>query len=169
MDGSFKRAMKKLFGPPGTGSLPEDGMGRTPLTYAILHHQREEALSLLRQCGDVNHRDSGGYTDLYFAAQSGELEVLRELLRRGADPNLGSYAGAVPLTAAMDSAQRQAEREGDAYDRAFEMVRLLVEAGADPDRRSRSGSTPRQLSKYMAPGPIAGYLRAAPVKRSDEM
>lgn len=148
---------------PKSGPLPEDGFGRTEFTHAILHHQTQKALSLLKHYNDVNHKDNGGYSDLYYAAQSCELEILRELLRRGADPNIETYAGGTPLTAALDSVQRHSHRKDfNSYECAFEMIKLLLEAGADPDKKSKSGSTPRQLAKYMAPGPIADYLKDFP-------
>lgn len=100
---------------------------------------------------------------MYFAAQSCELEILKELLRCGADPNIETYAGGTPLTATLDSVQRHSHnKEFDSYERVFEMIKLLLNAGADPDRKSKSGSTPRQLSKYMAPGSIADYLKDFP-------
>lgn len=86
---SFKKAMRKLF--PQTspsGTLPEDDYGRTEFTYAILRHQTQAALEILKHYDDVNHRDHAGCSDLYFAAQSCELEVLKELLKKGADPNI---------------------------------------------------------------------------------
>lgn len=148
---------------PKSGSLPENGFGRTEFTHAILHHQTQEALSILKRYDDVNHKDNGGYSDLYFAAQSCELEILRELLRRGADPNIETYTGVTPLTAALDSVQRHSHRKDfNSYECAFEMIKLLLEAGADPDKKSKSGSTPRQLAKYMAPGEIADYLKDFP-------
>lgn len=167
---NFKKAMRKLF--PQTshlGTLPEDGFGRTEFTHAILQHQTQEALALLKHYGDVNHRDNSGYSDLYFAAQSCELDILQELLRRGADPNIETYAGGTPLIAALDSVQRHSHsKEFNSYERAFEMIKLLLSAGADPDRKSKSGSTPRQLSKYMAPGPIADYLKDFPKQNDGE-
>lgn len=155
---------KKIFQrTPSLGSLPEDGFGRTEFTHAILRHQTQKALSLLKHYSEINHRDNGGYSDLYFAAQSCEVEIVRELLRRGADPNIETYAGGTPLIAALDSVQRHSHREEiDSYECAFEMIKLLLEAGANPDKKSKSGSTARQLAKYMAPGKIADYLQGFP-------
>ena len=156
----FKKTFQQT---PSSGPLPEDGFGRTEFTHAILHHQTQKALSLLEHYSEVNHRDSGGYSDLHFAAQSCEVEIVRELLRRGADPNIETYAGGTPLIAALDSVQRYSHREEiDSYECAFEMIKLLLEAGADPDKKSKSGSTARQLAKYMAPGKIADYLQGVP-------
>lgn len=144
-------------------SLAEDGFGRTEFTHAILGHQTKVALKILKHYDDVNHRDHGGYSDLYFAAQSCELEVLQELLKKGANPNIETYAGVVPLMAALDAVQRHSRSTTfNSYERAFSMIKLLLEAGADPDKKNKSGRTARQLSKYLAPGEIAEYLKNYP-------
>ena len=144
-------------------NLVEDGFGRTEFTHAILSHQTQAALKILKHYADVNHRDHGGYSDLYFAAQSCELGILRELLRKGADPNIETYAGVVPLSAALDAVQRHSHAtDFNSYERGFEMIKLLLDAGADPDKKSKSGRTPRQLAKHLAPGEIAEYLKNYP-------
>ena len=167
---SFKKATRKLFpqaSPPDT--LPEDGYGRTEFTYAILRHQTQIALEILKHYDDVNHRDHAGCADLFFAAQSCELEILQELLKKGADPNIETYLGVVPLMADLDAVQAHSHSTTfDAYERAFEMIKSLLEAGADPDKKNKSGGTARQLSKYLAPGPIADYLKALPKQNDGE-
>jgi uncharacterized protein len=66
---------------------------------------------------DVNARE-GGTTPLVHAARSGSAEVVRRLLKAGANPNLPGADGVRPLMAAAMSG-----REG--------VLPLLVEAGAD--------------------------------------
>lgn len=157
----FRTAMAKLFPEiPEGGPLPEDGFGRTEFTYAILRHQPQRALELLAQYRCLDHLDHAGCSDLYFAAREGELQVVEALLRCGADPELSTATGFTPLIAALEHVQWS--HDPDACDRALTIVKLLLEAGADPDRKNRSGGTPRQLSKYLAPGPIAQYLQALP-------
>lgn len=166
----FKKAMKKLFPKtPPFGALPEDGYGRTEFTYAILRHQTKIALEILKNYDEVDHRDHAGYSDLYFAAQSCELEILQELLKKGADPNIETYAGGVPLVAALDAVQAYSHSTVfNAYERAFDMIKSLLEAGADPDKKNKAGRTARQLSKYLAPGPIADYLKDFPKHNDGE-
>lgn len=155
----FKAMMKAHFSSAEPqaqelGPLPEDGFGRTEFTYAILFHQTQYALELLERYGEVGHKDHGGRSDLFFAAQSCEAEVLRELLARGAD---AQSEGCELLCAAMYAAQTHS------YDRAFEMVKLLLDAGADPDIRGGAvRPSARQNAKYLAPGPIADYMRDWP-------
>lgn len=145
-------------------TLTDDHAGRTELTYAIIHKDTALALELLKYSTDPNHTDHMGFSDLCFAAQENELEVLKELLRMGADPN-GKPGGAQPLLAAMYSAQLFSHRKDfDAYERAFEMVKALLEAGADPDLSQSGRPTARQNAKYLAPGPIAEYMKAYPAR-----
>lgn len=42
---------------------------------------------------DVNYQNSEGYTLLHFAADQNNLAIARELLRRGADPNIKTVSG----------------------------------------------------------------------------
>ena len=141
-------------------------MGRTELTRAIL--KKDTALALLEDCDDPNHTDHRGCSDLYFAADRSEPEVLRELLRRGADPD-GRPGTFLPLLAAMLSSQTHYRgQEFNSYERAFEMVKALLEAGADPDRSQNGRATARQNAKYLAPGPIADYMKTYPKRNAQE-
>ena len=138
-----------------------DDVGRTKLTYAILLHRTKEALRLLKKCSDVNYKDKRGYSYLDYAAQKGEIEVMRKLLERGANPNTDDRA----IVSALAVAQNYVE---GSYDCAFEMVKLLLEAGADPDicpdgDNSHGRRTARQLAKYLASGPINDYIQAWPI------
>ena len=153
--------------PSGTG-LPEDWMGRTELTCAIINKDTPLALKLLECYGDPNHTDNAGCSDLYFAAAYSEPEVLRELLRKGADPD-GRHGRMLPLLGALDSVQQHLHQtEFDAYGQAFEMVKALLEAGADPDLSQSGMATIRQNAKYLAPGPIAEYMKTCPKRNPRE-
>lgn len=148
--------------------LTGDWLGRTELTRAILRKDTARALDLLEQGANPCHADDTRCSDLYFAAIYSEPEVLRELLRRGADPN-GEPGRMIPLLGAMDSAQRYSHREDfDAYQRAFDMVRALLEAGADPDLSQSGRATARQIAKYLVPGPIADYMKTDPKRNAQE-
>ena len=111
-------------------SFEKDSFGRTELTHAILRHKTQRALQLVKECPDVNERDRGGYSYLYFAAQACEVEVVDALLKRGADPNIETVSGATPLEAALFASQP------NSVERAYQIVVLLLAAGADPDRCS---------------------------------
>jgi ankyrin repeat protein len=61
-----------------------------------------------------------GRTNLHKAAFAGDVERVKELLKKGADPNTKDKKGRTPLHAA-------------AYKGHVEVVKLLLEHGADPN------------------------------------
>jgi hypothetical protein len=50
---------------------------------------------------DINMQTSEGYTLLHYAADNGNLEMVRELIRRGADVNRRSAVGSTPYDMAI--------------------------------------------------------------------
>ncbi len=62
------------------------------------------------------------------------LRTLKEMLRLGADPNLGSFDGRTPLHTALEKA----------YD--VEVFKLLLKYGADPDVPGKDGRTVREIA-----------------------
>lgn len=81
----------------------------------------------------INVQNTGGKTALMFALTcypTDQIEVVKLLLKRGADPNLRDIEG---LTALMLSAQRSS------YENSPEIVKLLVEGGADPNIQDTYG------------------------------
>ncbi len=72
-------------------------------------------------------KGAGGSTPLMFATLYGNVDDVRFLLGRGADPNVKNDAGATALMWALDDVEK---------------TRLLLEHGADPNARSEAGRTP---------------------------
>lgn len=113
---------------------------------------------------DINGR--GGFwrfhtTALGYAAWSGAVEAMRELIRRGADLNdTGSDFGHTPLHWAIENDKILA-------------ARVLVEAGADLKARNHDKMTPLQFALKRKRAGIAAMLtnaeHLATVKRAEEM
>ncbi len=143
-------------------ALIYDDWGRSTLTDAILNKQTQIALALIRECDDVNHKDNGGHSDLYFAAQNCEVEVVCELLRKGADPNIETFSRVTPLNAALFASQHYS------YEQAYKIVELLLAAGANPDHKNHRGVSIRQISKSLAPGSINDYIQAWPISNKQD-
>lgn len=137
-------------------SFEKDSFGRTELTHAILRHKTQRALQLVKECPDVNEKDRGGYSYLYFAAQACEVEVVDALLKRGADPNIEAVSEATPLDAVLFASQQYS------VERAYQIVVLLLAAGADPDHKNDDGISIRRMSKLLAPGKISDYICSYP-------
>ena len=82
---------------------------------------------------ELNERNpQEGKTQLHYAAQYQNVESLRDLLRRGADPHIRSNNGSTPM---MTSIKRQQPNN-------VVVVRILLEAGTDPDEGDDEGNTP---------------------------
>lgn len=134
--------------------LTENWIRRTELTYAILRRDTLRALELLEQGAAPCHVDYTSCSDLYFAAQESEPEVLRDLLRQGADPD-GRPGRFIPLLGAMYSVQvYMHQTEFDAYGRAFEMVKALLEAGRTRTSRKAAGLPPVRTPSISHPAPL---------------
>ncbi|MDT7870756.1 MAG: ankyrin repeat domain-containing protein [Thermoproteus sp.] len=73
-------------------------------------------------------------TELYDAAYEGDAERVRELLKKGADPNVQDEYGDTPLRWA-------------AFNGHVDVVELLLEHGADPTVKDKVGMTPLDLAR----------------------
>ena len=117
--------------------------GFAALHYAAREGHRSTAGLLLDGGAELNHPTGGDEsTPMLVAVINGHYDLARDLLERGADPNLTSDDGAAPLFAALNiewslrtwypqpSAFRQQETN------YLELMRLLLDAGAHPNQRT---------------------------------
>jgi ankyrin repeat protein len=79
----------------------------------------------------VNAKGAGGATPLMWAALDGDLQTMRQLIERGADPNLANESGVTALMWAIPD---------------LEKARLLLEHGADPNVKSKDQRTPLMMA-----------------------
>ncbi|KAG6396820.1 hypothetical protein SASPL_142977 [Salvia splendens] len=93
--------------------------GFTPLHYAVLKDNIELVQLLLMGCGLVD-RDSVDGTPLQIAVSRGNVEAVKCLLSRGANPSFYDAVADTPLLCAVKS-------------RSFECFNVLLEAGANPN------------------------------------
>lgn len=93
-------------------------------------------LVLIQRGININGRDYMGRTPLYIASFCGWIELVRELLNRGADPNIQvpnpEYQGPGGATAL----------HGAIFWGHMGVVRELLSRGADPTIRDQEGETP---------------------------
>ena len=90
--------------------------------------QREAALRLVEQGGDVDVRSADGTTALQWAAHRGDVELVKALVARGADAKLANDYGSTALAAAAVEADPV-------------IIRALLEAGADVESANGEGQT----------------------------
>lgn len=125
---------------------------KTPLETAAVSGSPEELRQEVRLMGGVNATDGHGFTPLDWAARTGQTELIRELVREGADPDLRDDGpnGWAPLHHAVHKGR-------------LEAVRALLAAGAHVDAgASRSnGITPLMLACAQGEPEIVDTLLAA--------
>ena len=86
-------------------SAPSTGF--TALTGAVSQRHGRIADLLVRKGADVNHVYEGTLTPLLVATSHGDIDLVRLLLDRGADPNLGGMEGKSALDVAKEKGSRE--------------------------------------------------------------
>jgi ankyrin repeat protein len=92
------------------------------LVESVIRRNPDALMLLLRRGADPNAKAEGGMTALMFAAESGEILLVKMLVLNGADPDLTFMEDTTPLLIAVLNAH-------------FEIAHFLLEKGADPDHR----------------------------------
>ena len=125
---------------------------KTPLERAAVAASPEELRREVRVMGGANAMDARGFTPLDWAARTGRTDVIAELVREGADPDLRDDGpnGWAPLHHAVHKGQLAA-------------VRALLAAGAyvDPAATRSNGITPLMLACAQGEPEIVDTLLAA--------
>jgi ankyrin repeat protein len=121
--------------------------GSKPLLVALANRRADAAMALLEGGAHVNAREEKtGQTPLHVAAQQGELELVRALLSRKADPNARTFRTTPPKTKYTGDGPRPQAGEQTPLMLAArrdheEVMRALVAGGADPAIRAQDGTT----------------------------
>ncbi|GLH10143.1 AAEL014742-PA [Gryllus bimaculatus] len=116
--------------------VPHEVRGRSGnfgLLQAACGGRLEPLVAFLEAGVNVNVTDGNNGTALYFAADRGHQECVRELVQRGADVNGKHSTGFTPL--------HRASLNGH-----VECVRALLEAGASTTERNNEGKTPLEVA-----------------------
>jgi uncharacterized protein len=95
------------------------------------------SLLLIRAGADVNIADSNGETALWIAVTDKPDEVIEELLKKGANPNVQARAPGFPGYTPLHMA---------AMNGSTKSVELLLQYGADPAIRNDEGATPLDIT-----------------------
>lgn len=124
-------------------ALPD---GTSALTLAAHSGNETVAMLLLEKGADPNGA-AVGYTALHAAVLRGELELVRALLARGANPNAHITAGTPIRRSSQDFALPKALIGATPYFLAAKflevpIMRALAAAGADPKLGTPDGTTP---------------------------
>jgi ankyrin repeat protein len=102
-----------------------------PKDPALLVRYEDTVRVLIDRGADPKIPCGGGEVLLVSASQNVMVEIVKQLLRGGADPNQGDVSAASPLHATVKHC----------YDDTPEVVRILLAAGARPVTRDQDGKT----------------------------
>jgi ankyrin repeat protein len=91
---------------------------------------------------------SEGATPFLFAADRGDLALMRLLLKLGADPLLPNFDGTTPLMAAAGVGTNEPQEEAGEESEAVEAVKMLIELGADVNTVDKNGDTAMHGAAY---------------------
>jgi len=89
-----------------------------------------------------------GATPFLFAADRGDVPLMRELLKLGADPHLPNAEGTTPLLAAAGVGTSEPQEEAGEESEALEAVKLLLDLGADVNTVDQNGDTAMHGAAY---------------------
>jgi ankyrin repeat protein len=144
----------------GADPRAENRRGATPLHYACDPRpdgrrasdadDQAALIDLLADHGaDLDHGDLGGAAPLHRAIRARSVSAVRQLLRRGADPNrrLGKRRS-TPLHLSVRSTG--ASGTSRSQPAQLEIIALLREHRADPDAADAAGRTPRDATRNEA-------------------
>jgi ankyrin repeat protein len=105
--------------------------------------------------------DEEGATAFLRASQSGDVELMRLLLDRGADPKINTKLGVTPLAAAAGIGWVEGVTSERSPAQTVEAVKLLLELGIDPDYQAETGRTALHGAAHKGATEVAKLLVAA--------
>jgi ankyrin repeat protein len=140
-------AMKTLL---GAGANPNVVLrsGAKPIIVAMQYRHTAAALALLEGGADITVRDRAGNTTLHLAAQAGDMNLVRALLAKHADPNARTPKSTVPMGARGGGGGGRGVTAGEqtplmtaARADREDVMRALIAAGADPALKAQDGAS----------------------------
>ena len=110
--------------------------GRDEICWKISHDEESpELLKEIEELPSVDFRDYEGVTYLHFAALNHKLEIIKLLLKKGADPNSKDSRGRFAIIWAL----------GMKNEKNPEILKLFLEYGLDLDiKKENDGLTIRE-------------------------
>ncbi|XP_045700644.1 kinase D-interacting substrate of 220 kDa isoform X5 [Phyllostomus hastatus] len=109
------------------------------ISQSVINYVEEENIpalkALLEKCKDVDERNECGQTPLMIAAEQGSLEIVKELIKNGANCNLEDLDNWTALISAS--------KEGHVH-----VVEELLRCGADVEHRDMGGWTALMWACY---------------------
>jgi ankyrin repeat protein len=110
-----------------------------------------------RTSGDHSWIDTAGATPFFRAAQSSDLEAMKLLVSRGADPDIPTLGGATPLMAAAGIGWGY-HYNMNVPDNWMPTVKYCVQLGADVNAADSRGYTAIHGAAYLGNNEMVNYL-----------
>jgi ankyrin repeat protein len=151
----------------------DDPLSSLEVIQALLDHGANPNAALTRNLPGRSGMDSGdtalgpGTTTLMRAARAGDAEVMRMLLKKGADPKRQTEAGNDALLFAAGVGYRDKNTHGDEAG-ALEAVKLALAQGLDLHRSNSRGETALHGAAYRGADSIVAYLVAQGARLDDK-
>lgn len=123
-----------------------NGLGKTPLHYAVTYGADAMVGLLVDHGADVNAPDNTGLTPLHVAAMLNRRDEAKALLEQGADINARDEFGDTPLHTAALFGRPQ-------------MARLLAQNGADLNALNNKQLTPLQCARQQRKPEVVELLQ----------
>ena len=136
----------------GADVTPKNKFDFNAFTSAVAGGHQEIA-GLLLDAGAKVEDGASGLTPLQFAASSGNLDMIRFLVKRGANVNRGAKAG--EQTALLSAI----------YGAHPEAVQALIDLEADVNTKTKDGTTPLKAAMNGDQDDIVKILKAAGAKK----
>jgi len=137
LDGNVE-LVKTLIAQGVNVNAREKEEGASPLMAAATHGQSQIALLLIEHGANINALHDLNWTPLTWASVSVDVDMVRLLLAKGANVNLGYSA----LILVCDDYYQK-----DKWEHALEVVQELIEAGANVKAKDRRGRTALDLAR----------------------
>ncbi|MBK1826025.1 ankyrin repeat domain-containing protein [Haloferula rosea] len=99
-----------------------------------------------------------GATPFFMACWTGDLPLMKALLKAGADPTLGNADGSSPLLAACGLGVPAPGEEPSSEDDAIAAASLLLELGADINEIDKRGETVMHCAAYKSSPGLIRFL-----------
>ncbi len=125
---------------PSYGQLVGSWGGLTPLLHAVRQGNTKATVALLNGGADINQTSAGDHTSpLLMATTNGQFDLALMLIKKGANPNLTSDAGASPLFAVLERQWAPWANYAHPVDYQqqkathLDVLQTLLDAGANPN------------------------------------
>lgn len=114
----------------------QDYYGNTPLHLTISFHKINVAKYIINNTdANLNIKDKGNYAPILIAVSKGNVEIVRELIKKGALISIQNDSGHTPLHYASG-------------DGSISIIKELLKAGSNIDAPDFSGHTPLMQAVY---------------------